>query len=303
MKATDSQMVAMDIDTAFLPAHGSPKAIQRPNSFVVLFVCLAVTTIACSIAGLTIMFPAAELAYEIESAVSPMAPPGPPAGLAFLPQPAAETGSAPEPETVAPLIPRAAEASVSMATPLVTPEPPAEPASVPIGTSLDYEVLFTDEYPEKTVGIMCKNLPHQSNVALTSSQCAMSCAQDKRCRYFWATAAGRCCLKAAYDTASAMRPVAGKNNSQFCMLIARGSAAAETIFGLPPPQVQQQERQQPAGPAETTPVVTPAPPVVLATTVPMTGSSSGNDATRKVAVIILGQMRSFLTPKVQQSQR
>jgi hypothetical protein len=354
MKATDSHMVAMGIDSA-LAAHSSAKAAaQRPSSIVVLFVCLTVTAIAGSIAGLAITFPATELVYEIEAVVpskrlggggakqtplpatptvvvgsdvhgnggamstqpvlptpsipraaeaslskeTPLAPPGVTAGPAFLPEPAAETASVPEPGSPAPLIPRAAETPVFKTTPLVTPEPPAEPASVPIGTSLAYEMLFTDEYPAKDVGILCKNLPGQSNVALASSQCAVSCARDKRCRYFWATVAGRCCLKAAYDTTSAVRAVAGKDNGQFCMMLtARGPAAAEAIVGLPPPQVQQQEEQQPVGAVE------PTPPVVLAPTVPLAGSSSDRQPLRKVAVIILGQMRSFLTPKVQESQR
>lgn len=262
---------------------GLRKSVRRRVSFVLLFVCVTILTIAFSLAGLSVAFPAAELVYEVEATVSPQAHADGDQGGSV-----ADTVAAVPDDTRHNL-----EASIEAVAPQVAPPPASEMlpelGSVPVGTSLDFDVLFTDEYPARDTGLSCTDLPRQTDVARAARQCAVSCAQDKRCRYFWANVDGRCCLKAAYDTASTTRVVAGRNNGQFCKLISRGVVAASA--GLPPPQVQHPKE------GTTTSVVAPAD----APTAPAKSGTS-NGAQSHVAVIILGQVRSFLTPKVQNSQ-
>eukprot|EP01043_Picozoa_sp_COSAG02_P007462 COSAG02_NODE_223_length_28346_cov_91.381846_1_plen_470_part_00 len=296
MSGTDSShkhgQLATVVDGVVVPAYSSSDhaqldGTQRFRSVAGLFTCLSVVTVAFSIAGLAITFPAAELAYKIEAVAPPKK---------ILPTIPAETlddhlhdntgTTSAQAHLSALSVP--AETHISTSAALITPtaEPLADRDSVPIGASLEYEVLFTDQFPVKDISILCKNLPRQRNIALASRQCGVLCAQDKGCRYFWATVDGRCCLKAAYDTTSAARTVPGKNSGQFSRLTARGPDAAASMVGMQPPQVQKQQQSEAT--------VESQPPNVAPT---LLGTKP------QVAVIILGQMRSFLTPKVQQSQR
>lgn len=301
MKATDSHMMAMDVDSSTLASHTFENKVpfsdvSRSGHVVLIFVCLTVVTIAFSIAGLAVTFPAAEVIYQIEAAVPPNLQRGgaDKKDLVLLSKISAVETSSSSPNSFGSvqstqpghpaLVTTDAGASVSQPPPELVAE------SVPVGNSLEFDVVFTNEYPTKDTGILCKDLPRQTSATLASRQCAVSCAQDSQCRYFWAAVGGRCCLKAAYDTAAAMQFVGGKNSGQFCKLTSRGPVAAATvpsITSLPPPTVQQQQQ-------DTTAVED----------LETQNRDSADIGTRtQVAVIILGQMRSFLTPKVQHSQR
>ena len=98
--------------------------------------------------------------------------------------------------------------------------------------------------------------------------------------------AGRCCLKRSFDAASALKPQqSGNNRGVFAALTTRSTAAHQAVAraqsDLPPPTVQ------------------PGPlPAAVATAAVEAGPAGAQAGAAAVAVLILGQTRSFFSRKV-----
>ena len=204
---------------------------------------------------------------------------------ALAPEPAAAPAAEASP-VVAPAV--AAEAAAPPPPPPppppAPPPPPETPGDVPSGPAPEFGAIFHAEFPSQDSGLECLNKPRNANPAA----CGAACSAEPECRYFYAAASGRCCLKSAYVAGSALRKAEG----DFYELTVRGPLPPP-----PPPEPPPPLAVQGAAPAVAVAnglrCVAPADAAYKVGQVTCTPATAvPGRSTDRVALVVVGQLKA-----------